>query len=320
MRSAQAHIGAGAIMDPPQPDRRIPHHQPAMLAEVLELLAPRRGERALDLTTGTGGHALALSERLGPDGLLVGIDADRQALRVARQRLTEATPCPFRLFHCRFSDAGEAAAQAGVEGFDVALADLGVGTHQLDDPARGLAFDSESKLDMRFDTSEGITAWDVVNRTSERELADIFHEFGEERYSRQIAAAICRRRRGEPIDTPAQLAALVKGVVARRSSGRTWRIHPATRVAMAIRIVVNDELGQLDVLLEALPSLLAPGGRVAVITYHSLEARRVKQAWLQQKRQGVLEIITKHVIKPSAEEIERNPRVRSAQLRAAVKP
>jgi len=320
MRSAQAYIGALAIMDAPQPDSRIPYHRPAMLAEVLDLLAPRRGERAVDLTTGTGGHALALSEQLGSDGLLVGIDADQQALSVARQRLTEAARSPFQLFHCRFSDAGEAARQAGVEGFDVALADLGVGTHQLDDPARGFAFDSQSRLDMRFDTSEGTTAWDVVNRTSEQELADIFFTFGEERYSRQIAAAICRRRSREPIDTPMQLAELIKGVVARRSSRRTWRIHPATRVAMAIRIAVNDELGQLDALLDALPALLAHGGRAALITYHSIEARRVKQAWLEQQRQGILEIITKHVVKPSDEEVRENPRVRSAQLRAARKP
>jgi 16S rRNA (cytosine1402-N4)-methyltransferase len=155
---------------------------------------------------------------------------------------------------------------------------------------------------------------------SEQELADIFFRFGEERYSRRIAAAICRRRSTEPINTPAELAGLIKSVAARRSSGRTWRIHPATRVAMAIRIAVNDELGQLDALLDVLPGLLAPGGRAAVITYHSLEARRVKQVWREQQRQGVLEIITKHVVKPSDEEVQENPRARSAQLRAAMKP
>jgi len=261
---------------------------------------------------------VALAERIGPEGMLVGIDADSQALGAARQRLSEASLCPFKLLHCRFSEAGEAAARAGIEGFDVALADLGVGSHQLDDLRRGFAFSSESKLDMRFDTSGGTTAWDVVNRMPERELADIFHELGEERYSRQIAAAICSRRRSEPIDTPAQLGEIVKGVAASRSRGQTWRIHPATRVAMAIRIFVNDEVKELDALLQALPSLLVRGGRMAIITYHSLEARRVKRAWLDQKKQGVLEVITKRVIKPSPEEVQRNPRVRSAQLRAAV--
>lgn len=307
------------IMDAPPDGTRPPHHEPAMVREVLDVLAPRPGDRALDLTVGTGGHALAIGHLLGPDGLLVGIDADHTALGVARERLRDALPCAFRLFQCRFSLAREAAGEAGVEEFDVVLADLGVGTHQLDDPRRGFALDSQSRLDMRFDTSSGRTAWDVVNRASEHELADVFYQLGEERLSRQIAAAVCRRRREQPIDTPAQLGDLVKRVVARRSSGRTWRIHPATRVAMALRILINDELGELDAFLRAAPSLLAAGGRMAVLTYHSLEARRVKEAWREQKQRGLLDPITKRALKPSREEVHANPRVRSAQLRAAVK-
>jgi 16S rRNA (cytosine1402-N4)-methyltransferase len=284
---------------------------------VLELLDPHPGEAALDVTAGTGGHALALAARLGPQGLLVGMDRDLQALQVAKTRLAEAAACRFRLFQWRFSEAAQVAREAGVERFDVVLADLGVGAHQLDDPARGFGFQSECRLDMRFDTSQEPTAWDIVNKMPERELADVFYRLGGERYSRPIAAAICEARRRAPIESPAELAALVTRVYARRSRGRTWRIHPATRVAMAIRIAVNDELGELDRLLEALPSLLANGGRAAVLTYHSLEARRVKQAWRSQQRDGVLELLTDRPIRPSAEEVRENPRVRSAQLRAA---
>ena len=318
MWPSEVYSGEVAVMDTSQEQNaHLPLHSPAMVAEVLQVLQPVRGERAIDLTAGTGGHALVLAERLGPEGLLIGIDADLQALRVAKARLAESAPCPFKLFRCRFSEAQEVAREAGVEGFHIALADLGVGTHQLDDPSRGFSFESEAKLDMRFDDSAELSAWDVVNRTPQRRLAEIFQEFGEERFSNQIAAAIFRERQEHTIDSPAQLSKLVKRVAARYSGGRTWRIHPATRAAMALRIFVNDELGELERLLELLPSLLVRGGRIAILTYHSLEARRVKLAWQQQKRQGIIEIITKSPLRPSPEEVARNPRTRSAQLRAA---
>jgi len=301
----------------PEAHDELTRHRPVMARQLLDLLPLGPGDSLLDLTVGTGGHALALAHRLGADGLLVGIDADGQALRVAEERLSSSIPCPFRLFQCRFSEAAAAVRQVAARGFTAILADLGVGTHQLDDPGRGFSFDSESRLDMRYDTSGGQTAWDVVNRTPERELADVIYTLGEERLSRQIAAAICRER---PIETPRRLGDLIKRVAARRSRGRTWRIHPATRTAMALRIFVNDELGELDRLLEILPSLLAPGGRAAVITYHSLEARRVKQAWRRQASEGILRLVTSRAVKPSPQEIGDNPRARSAQLRGAERP
>jgi 16S rRNA (cytosine1402-N4)-methyltransferase len=290
-------------------------HRPVMVAQVLEALDPRPGERALDLTVGTGGHALELAARLGAQGLLVGIDADPGALQAAQERLARRAPCPCRLLHGRFSRALEL---TGGEQFDLVLADLGIGTHQLDDPTRGFAFESAARPDMRFDPqSGGPCAYDVINRMSECDLADLIYELGQERYSRQIAAAVRRRRETQgPIETTAELCALIKGVAARRSRGRTWRIHPATRTLMALRMFVNSEMGEMDALLQDLPRLLAPGGRAAVLTYHSLEARRVKQAWRRQADEGVLELITRRAVKPSEEEVRDNPRARSAQLRA----
>ncbi len=170
---------------------------------------------------------------------------------------------------------------------------------------------------MRYDTTAGPSAYDVVNGATEKELADIFWRFGEERYSRQIAAAICRRRADAPIESAAELSGLIKGVVAKRTPrGRTWRIHPATRVMMALRIYVNAEMDELDSLLDALPRLVRRGGRCAVLTYHSLEARRVKQAWRRQVREGLWEDVARRAVKPTDEQIAENPRVRSAQLRA----
>lgn len=292
----------------------LPLHEPAMVPQVLRLLAPRPGDLVLDLTVGTAGHALTLGQQAGASGRLIGLDADPAALDVARRRLQSGCPCPFILAAERFSHARQALDRLGVEAADVALADLGVGTHQLARPERGFSFDSTDRLDMRYDPARGLSAWDVVNGASEAELADVFHRLGEERYSRQIAARICRER---PIDTPAQLGDLVKSVAARRTPRRrTWRIHPATRVMMALRICVNGEMEELDALLAALPGLLKRGGRAAVLTYHSLEARRVKHAWREQERDGLLEVLTPSPLKPEPEEVRANPRVRSAQLRA----
>lgn len=296
-----------------------PGHEPVMVDEVLDVLQPEAGERALDVTLGMGGHAMAIGQRLGDDGLVVGIDADRGALESTKQRLKDALSCDVRLFHGRFSDAPQLTEKLDGGGFDLVLADLGVGSHQLDDPERGFSFDSDERLDMRYDTSHGPTAWDVINTTEEDHMADLFYELGEERYSRQIAARICREREKEPIDTPSQLADLIKRVYARRGSGKTWRIHPATRVMMALRIYVNRELEQLDALLDALPGLLTAGGRAAILTYHSLEARRVKHTWQDQNQHGLMQPLPESPFMPSEKEIEENPRARSAQLRAAIR-
>lgn len=318
MQCVDLQCEAMAIRDRQAPPSGIPLHQPAMVPQVLRLLQPAPGHAVLDLTIGTGGHALALAQAIGAAGLLIGIDADQDALQIARARLTAEAPCRFELFAERFSRAPDVARQAGLSAFDAVLADLGVGTHQLAQPARGFSFESQDRLDMRYDTTAGPSAWDAVNRASEEELAEIFFRCGEERHSRAIAARICRRRAEGPIDSPAELAALVKGVVARRTPRRhTWRIHPATRVMMALRIHVNHELEELEALLAALPSLVRRGGRAAIVTYHSLEARRVKEAWRRQEKEGLWQSLTPSPVTPSEEQASENPRIRSAQLRAA---
>jgi 16S rRNA (cytosine1402-N4)-methyltransferase len=292
-------------------------HEPAMVQEVLALLSPAQGGAVLDLTVGTAGHSLAMAEAIGPEGLLVAVDADASVLPVAEQRLQQGPPCRLYLVHAHFSAIGQVLAGEGFGPFDAVLADLGVGTHQLLERSRGFSFDSEARLDMRYDTGGGQSAWDVVNGFAEVELADLFYRLGQERLSRQIAARICAER---PIDTPAQLANLVRRVAARRARRRhTWRIHPATRVMMALRIHVNHEMEELDALLDGLPGLLRSGGRVAVITYHSLEARRVKQAWRAQEAGGLMKVLTRPPRTPTVAEVRANPRVRSAQLRGAQK-
>jgi 16S rRNA (cytosine1402-N4)-methyltransferase len=310
-----------ASVDHRQAEDQMPRHEPAMVAEILEVLDPAPGETALDLTVGTGGHSLALAGQLGEDGLLVGIDADASALAVARARLEEEAPCAFHLVQAPFSHAPRVLQNLEIDGVDVVLADLGVGTHQLLSEKRGFGFESDAPLDMRYDTGGGPTAAQVVNELPEKDLADIFYHLGEERYSRQIASRICRERAEQPIETAAQLADLIKNVVARRSRrSQTWRIHPATRSMMALRIYVNREMEELDALLEDLPGMLNRGARVGVLTYHSLEARRVKLAWREQKREGRMELIRRKPVMPSDEEVQRNPSVRSVQLRTARRP
>jgi len=272
-----------------QPEtRQAPTHCPVMLSEVLECLHPAPGESVLDITVGNAGHTLALAQAVGAQGRVLGLDADADALAVARTRLDAEAPCPVLLEQTRFSRAPYAARAHGFDGFDVILGDLGIGTHQLFQEERAFSFDSEARLDMRFDTSVGLSAWDLVNDWPEENLSDIFHRLGEERYSRQIASRICRCRAEESIDTPAELSALIKGVVARRSKrGRSWRMNRR--------------------------------GRVCVLSYHSLEARLVKHTWREQVSQGLLELITRRVVKPSEEEIGKNSKSRSAQLRGAVR-
>ncbi len=290
-------------------------HLPVLKEEVLDLLTPSPGESLLDLTFGTGGHSLLIGRHLGTDGLIAGMDADQEALKVGKKRLSEKLDCEFRVFQGRFSQAKEVLAQVGIKGFDLILADLGIGTHQLDNPARGFSFEADGVLDMRFDTEAGRSAAEIVNQTPEKELADIFYKLGQERFSRQIASAICRRRLEEPIKSPAELAQIAKEVYIPRTRGKRWRIHPATRIFMALRIYVNDELNELDKLLGILPELATENARAAIITYHSLEAKKVKNSWREKERNGVLELINKKPVMPSEQEISSNPRARSAQLR-----
>ena len=272
-----------------------------MAAEVVELLGGRG--TVLDMTVGAGGHAAKLLE--AHVERVIGVDRDADALRLAGERLSGFGD-RFRTVHRRFSQVGEAEAMGPLHGV---LFDLGVSSMQLDEPARGFGYRSDGPLDMRMGEG-GVTAADLVNDLPEGELADRLFELGEERRSRRIARAIVRERERRPLETTDQLAGVVVGAVGRRPGGP----HPARRTFQALRIAVNRELEELAASLPRAVGLLDPGGRVVVISYHSLEDGIVKRAFRDDDR---LRILTKKPLRPSPEEVARNPRARSAKLRAA---
>jgi len=284
---------------------------------VIAGLAPRSGGRYLDATLGGGGHALAILAASSPDGRLLGIDADPAALAAAGARLAmyaeRAT-----LVHGNFRDLGRLAREHNLAPIDGLLLDLGVSSHQLDTPERGFSFANDAPLDMRLDPTRGTTAAELVNETPESELADLIYRYGEEHGSRRIARFIAEARRKQPIATTGQLADLV----ARALGGRHGKIHPATRTFQALRIAVNHELESLELALPQAVELLAPGGRIAVISFHSLEDRIVKLFFRAESGYGGagearLQIITKKPIEASEQEARANPRSRSAKLRFA---
>jgi 16S rRNA (cytosine1402-N4)-methyltransferase len=285
-----------------------------MVEEVLSFLEPRKDATFVDLTVGGGGHAAVLAELLGPGGTLVGIDLDPRALELARKRLADRVAARVILIHGNFADCDRLLAEAGIEGADGMLADLGVCSLHLDDPKRGFSFRSEAPLDMRMDTSSDLpTAADIVNEASQGELEDIFREYGQERFARKIARLIVRERDKVPIETTEDLAR-----IARRAYGPRWRrIHPATRIFQALRIAVNAELDNLGRMLSVAPEVLRGGGRLAVISFHSLEDRIVKEDFRNRAAQGVYNVLTKKPVRPSEREVSENPRARSAKLRAA---
>jgi 16S rRNA (cytosine1402-N4)-methyltransferase len=291
-------------------------HVPVLLKEAIDFLAIRRGGTYLDATVGLGGHSYEIAKRLGAPGRLIGLDKDPAALDMARATLQ---PPPellgdwpgVELRHGSF--AGMTAAPVPGEGMDGILADLGVSSLQLGDAARGFSFQAEGPLDMRMNPLSGETAEQVVNQADERTLANLIYEFGEERRSRRIARAIVRSR---PIRTTAQLADVVSAA-ARPMNPAAGRIHPATRTFQALRIFVNRELDDLRSLLKAAPRLLRPGGRVVIISFHSLEDRIVKDALREGVKQGDYRLLTRKPVTAREDEIDRNPRSRSAKLRAA---
>jgi 16S rRNA (cytosine1402-N4)-methyltransferase len=294
-------------------------HVPVLLKEAIDFLAVKRGGTYLDATVGLGGHSLEIARRLGAPGHLIGFDKDAAALERAGAVLSSQLPvlsegtgegarCSMTLIHGSFAEVGERVAPASLDGL---LADLGVSSLQLSDAARGFSFQAEGPLDMRMNPMSGETAEQVVNHIDERELADVIYEFGEERRSRRIARAIVRSR---PIRTTTQL---VEVVAAAARSMKHERIHPATRTFQALRIFVNHELDDLKALLEAAPGVLKSGGRLVVISFHSLEDRIVKDALREGAKQGWYRLLTKKPVTASAEEIDRNPRSRSAKMRAA---
>jgi 16S rRNA (cytosine1402-N4)-methyltransferase len=292
-------------------------HVPVLLKEAIDFLAVKPGGSYLDATVGLGGHSLEIAKRLGAAGHLIGFDKDAAALEKARAVVggqwpvasegTEDWPT-ITLIHASFAEVGERIAPASLDGL---MADLGVSSLQLGDPARGFSFQAEGPLDMRMNPMSGETAEQVVNHIDERELADVIYEFGEERRSRRIARAIVRSR---PIRTTTQL---VEVVAAAARSMKHERIHPATRTFQALRIFVNRELDDLKALMEAAPRVLKPGGRLVVISFHSLEDRIVKDALRAGAKDMNFRLLTKKPVMASEDEIERNPRSRSAKMRAA---
>jgi 16S rRNA (cytosine1402-N4)-methyltransferase len=300
----------------PIPDRQF-RHVPVLLAEVLAGLAPRSGGRYLDGTLGGGGHAAAVLEASAPDGRLLGIDADPAALAAAGARLAIFGD-RVRLAHGNFRDLSRLAREHGFAAIDGLLLDLGISSHQLDTPERGFSFAADAPLDMRLDPTSGDTAADLVNEMPEGELADLIYRYGEERGSRRIARLIAEARRKRPLETTGELADLVT----RALGGRHGKIHPATRTFQALRIAVNRELESLEAALPQAVELLAPGGRLAVIAFHSLEDRIVKLFFRAESGYGGqgqlrLQIITKKPIEAAEQEARANPRSRSAKLRIA---
>ena len=297
-----------------------PRHVPVLLDEVLEYLNVRPGGVICDATLGLAGHSSAIAKRLGGKGKLIAFDRDPEAMEAAKVRLEEiraelnadgrdAMP-DLRLVPKAFSEAASEIAPGSLDGL---LADFGVSSLQLDEAQRGFSFRTDGPLDMRMDTRSGETAEQVVNQEDENELADLIYEFGEERRSRRIARAIVRAR---PITTTAELARVVSAAA---PSMKDDKIHPATRTFQALRIRVNDELGEIQSLLSSAGSLLKPGGRLVLISFHSLEDRLVKDAFREWGREKKFEVLTKKPVVAGEEEEMRNPRSRSAKMRAAEK-
>jgi 16S rRNA (cytosine1402-N4)-methyltransferase len=284
-------------------------HTPVLAEEALRWLRVEPGGTYVDATVGLGGHAVEIAKRL-MSGRLIGLDRDERALEIARERLE-----PYQervvLVQADFSRIDEVAREMNVPLLNGILADLGVSSLQLDTAERGFSFRLEGPLDMRMDSRMAITAADIVNHTAEAELADLLYHFGEERDSRRIARAIVRAR---PIRSTEHLATVVAG--ARTSRGRQ-KLHPATKTFLALRIAVNRELEALGQFLNRAPATLAPGGRWVVLSYHSLEDRMVKQEFRRLSGQGVVEVLTRKVIRPAEQEIAVNPRARSAKMRVA---
>jgi 16S rRNA (cytosine1402-N4)-methyltransferase len=295
-----------------------PQHVPVLLEESLNFLNVRAGGVVVDATLGFGGHSSAIARRLGARGRLICFDRDEQAMELAKARLAGLAEelggeMPTVEFVGRpFSEIAEVVSPGTLDGL---LADFGVSSMQLDEAHRGFSFRSDGPLDMRMDTRSGLTAEQVVNQADEEDLANLIYEFGEERRSRRIARAIVRAR---PITTTAELARVVSAVA---PPIKGEKIHPATRTFQALRIRVNDELGEIQSLLQSVSgsagSLLKPGGRVVMISFHSLEDRLVKDSFRESAKAGVLEILTKKPVTAKEQEALRNPRSRSAKLRAA---
>jgi 16S rRNA (cytosine1402-N4)-methyltransferase len=283
-------------------------HRPVLAEEVMTWLQPSAGQTLVDGTLGGGGHARLLAEAVGASGLVIGLDRDPASVELASRELRGLA---VQAIEANYSDLPEVLDELNIDAVNGILLDLGLSSDQLADPGRGFSFHSDGPLDLRFDTSRGEPAWKLVERLSAEHLADLIFRYGEERYSRRIARRIVETRRERPIRTASDLARVVRESVPR---SREERIDPATRTFQALRIAVNDELKWLEVGLRRLPDCLAAGGRMAVISFHSLEDRLVKERFRDDAR---LDVLTRRPVRPSERELAGNPRARSAKLRVA---
>lgn len=285
-----------------------PIHVPVLAAEVIEWLNPQAGQVIVDGTLGGGGHTRLFAERAGlSNGFVIALDRDPAAITAAERNLSGL---PVKVASANFSELPEVLGELKIDAVDGVLLDLGISSDQLADAERGFSFDSTGSLDLRFNLEEGEPAWNLITRLPERELADVIYRYGEERFSRRIARRIVEQRTERPIKTASELAELVRRCVPRSVD----RIDPATRTFQALRIAVNRELESLEAALEKIPNCLKVGGRLAIISFHSLEDRRAKEAFRGDPR---LKPLTKKPVRPTDDEVQRNPRSRSAKLRVA---
>ena len=306
-----------------RPRRSTPagQHRPILLQEALDWLDPQPGKTIVDCTTGYAGHSVAILKRLGPEGRLFCLDLDADNLPGARERL-EAVGHPFSLHHTNFAGISQVLGEAGGLQADGVLADLGMSSMQVDDPERGFSYSREGPLDMRMDRSRGKPASHLLQTIDPDELARNLRELGDELEADVIASAIAKAREEQPLETTSQLAKLIQEAVGQTSwqlkpKPGKWTTHPAARTFQVLRILVNRELANLTALLRQLPDLLRPGGRVAIISFHSGEDRLVKNAFKEGHRLGIWKSISDEPIRPSFYERQENPRSRSAKMRTA---
>jgi 16S rRNA (cytosine1402-N4)-methyltransferase len=292
-------------------------HEPVLVEAVLRLLDPQPGHIVLDATVGLGGHAAAILPRIAPAGRYIGLDVDESMLEIARRQLIPPPNVTLELVQTSYVDFPDVLGRQGITTVDHILADFGLNSQQLDDPARGFSFERDGPLDMRFNRRQKETAMDLVNRLSERELADLFYEFGQEGASRKIARKICEVRHEARITSTTALARAVESIFASGHVRQVGKVHPATRVFQALRVAVNRELDNVERLLTRAADYLRPGGRIAVISFHSLEDAIAKRVFRGPRDGGVFEEMTRRPEVAEPAERNRNPRSRSAKLRVA---
>ena len=287
-------------------------HKPVMMEEVLSFLKLKNGMVVVDATVGLGGHAIEIIKRISPGGKLIGIDRDEDSLEVARKKLTPySSQCTF--VHDNFCNIDKILSSSGIKYVDGVILDLGISSFQLDDSVRGFSFTNEGPLDMRMDRTISLSAFDLVNNLTQKEISSILWQFGQERFSNRIARMIINHRVKSPINTTVDLAGLV--LKAMPYSRRYHRIHPATRTFQALRIAVNQELESLEIFLGKISNFMSKNGRICVISFHSLEDKIAKNNFRNLSKTNEFKLIVKKPIRPTDEEIENNPRSRSARLR-----